>query len=858
MALTQMMQHWVSVKEKYKDCLIFYRLGDFYEMFFDDAVTASEILDLTLTGKDCGLEERAPMCGVPYHAVGGYISKLVAAGYKVAICEQLEDPSQAKGMVDRGVVRVVTAGTLTSDDGLDEKTNNFICSVYKNAEGLAIAWADITTGDFCASEFFGHEALNKCVTELLNLDVKEIICNNEMLLASKDIPEVSRGILPRFSNYPEWAFGYSAAERNLLEQLHVNSLSVFSISERKFAISACGALLEYLKETQMHGLRNISEIKFISNENFLQLDSSAVRNLEIFRNLNNGGKHGSLYWLLDKTVTGMGSRFLHNALIYPLCDKSEILYRQNGVSELVDATVVRVALRDLLKDIKDIERIAGKISNGNVMPKDCKVLAQSLSVIPELKFRLTGFTSDIINDISGQLVDMSQLTDLLKNSIAEELPGNMKEGGYIKEGFNKQLDEYRNIERNTSKILIEMETRERDATGIRTLKIGYNRVFGYYIEVSRSFKDKVPLGYQRRQTLANAERYITDELKELEDKILKSTEEALKLEVQLYEKLKEVLVENIVKIKSIAAAIGLLDFIVALAEVSKANKYVRPEIVDFGEPLVIGEGRHPVVEAMIKDRFIPNDLYMDEDESRTLIITGPNMAGKSTYMRQTAIIVYMAHLGCFVPAKSAKIPLVDRIFTRIGASDNLINNQSTFMVEMIEVATIMRNATRHSLLILDEVGRGTSTYDGLSIAWAVIEYLTRNVRAKTLFATHYHELTELENKVEGVKNYKIAVKEINGSVVFLRKIMRGGANRSFGIEVASLAGVPSEVTDRAKELLKTVERGYRPKKAEEAADEPELSEVEKIISEIDMNNLSPIQAFMLLGDLAEKVKNEKN
>ena len=858
MGLSQMMQHYLSVKDKYKDCLIFYRLGDFYEMFFDDAVKASKILDLTLTGRDCGLEERAPMCGVPHHAVDAYISKLVSCGEKVAICEQLEDPATAKGMVARDVVRVVTAGTVISDTGLDEKTNNFICCAFKSGEAVALVWADITTGELTATEF-AVDGVAKSIAQMLKLGVKEIICNDEMLFAAKDFREVSSGALPHFSSYPAWAFGYSAAERTLCEQFGVKSLGSFPIYDKKNAISACGALVEYLKETQMHALKNIDNVKYMVSESYMQLDVTALKNLEIVKTLGGGDRYGSLLWLLDKTKTAMGARLLNSSILSPFFNKDEINYRLDGVGELYEATVIRLALQDLLKEIKDIERIAGKISNGNIMPKDCNALAASLSVIPNVKFQLSGFSSKILRDISEQLFDMSPLANLLSNAINPEPPANMKDGGYIREGFNEQLDELRNIKSKGKEILTAMECRERDATGIRNLKIGYNRIFGYYIEVTKSFKDKVPLNYQRRQTLANAERYTTDELRELEEKIITSEDRALKLEAEIYEKIKAILSENIDKFKTIAAAVALLDLTVSFAEVSKTNRYVRPEIVDSGKPLIIKDGRHPVVEVISKERFIPNDTLLDEGENRTMIITGPNMAGKSTFMRQTAIISIMAHLGCFVPAKSAQIPLIDRVFTRVGASDNLISDQSTFMVEMIEVATIINNATKNSLLILDEVGRGTSTYDGLSIAWAVIEHLTQKIGAKTMFATHYHELTELEQSLEGVKNYKIAVKEINGGIIFLRKIMRGGANRSFGIEVASLAGVPSSVTDRAKQILKMVESGDKSHVEDTEYERQEKpSEVERILKDVDLNNLSPMQAFMLIGDLVEKVKNEEN
>ncbi len=856
MSLSQMMKHYVSVKEKYKDCLVFYRLGDFYEMFFEDAVKASKILDLTLTGRDCGLPERAPMCGVPYHAVDTYIAKLVAAGEKVAICEQLEDPAAAKGIVSRGVVRVVTAGTVISDSGLDEKTNNYISCAFKSENCTALAWADITTGELFATEYSSDDGVDKCIAQMVKLGVKEIICNDEMLFASKDRREIASGVLPHFSSFPAWAFGYTAAERALMDQFSVKSLAAYKISGHKNAVSAAGALLEYLKETQMHALKNIDDVKYFASEKYMQLDGAALKNLEIFKT-SGGGTYGSLLWALDKTKTGMGARRLNSALLYPLCEEDKINYRLDGVEELFGSTVIRVAVKELLSSIKDIERIAGKISNGNIMPKDCLALSASLAVIPNLKMQLAGFNSPIIRKISEDLIDFSEIVNLLDSAIAPEPPVQLKDGGYIRTGFDAGLDELRDIKKRGGDMLVAMECRERDATGIRNLKIKFNKVFGYYIEVTKSFKDKVPISYQRRQTVANAERYTTDELKELEEKILNSEDRALKLEAELYEKIKETLSKHIDKFKSAASAVGLLDMLTAFAEVSKSNRYVRPEIVSSSSPLEIKEGRHPVIELVSKEKFIPNDTLLDEGENRTMIITGPNMAGKSTYMRQTALIVLMAHIGCFVPAKSARIPVTDRIFTRVGASDNLISDQSTFMVEMIEVAAITRNATKNSLLILDEVGRGTSTYDGLSIAWAVIEYLTEKIGAKTMFATHYHELCDLENTIDGIKNYKIAVREMGGGIVFLRKIMRGGANKSFGIEVASLAGVPSEITERAKQILKKVEKGDKSRVVCEETEQKQ-SETEKILLETDVNNLSPMQAFMLVGDLVEKLKNEKN
>ncbi|MDE7087063.1 MAG: DNA mismatch repair protein MutS, partial [Clostridia bacterium] len=843
----------------YKDCVVFYRLGDFYEMFFDDAVKVSKLLDLTLTGRECGLEQRAPMCGVPFHSADSYIAKLVSLGEKVAICEQMEDPSMAKDLVRRDVVRVVTPGTVTDDESLDDKQNSYICSVFKNGDSVAVAWADITTGELCATEFTGNDSVKKTVNHLVKLGVKEIISNDDMLFAVRGLPEITRGFLPPFSSYLGWAYNFAAANKSLLSQLNANSLSAFSIDGKNNAICASGALIEYLKETQKHALANIDNIKYVSAAANMQLDPAAIRNLEIVKSLGEGKKYGSLQWVLDKTSTSMGARLLNNLILSPLNGIKAINYRLDGVEELFNSTVVRVGLIESLKQVKDIERLAGKISNGRFMPRDCLALAQSMLVVPNLKFRLAGFTSKVLSDISKGLTDLTDLANVIVLAIEDEnTPPTLKNGGYIKTGFNKELDELRALKNNATQILYDMEVRERDITGIRTLKISYNRVFGYYIEVSKSFKDKVPTHYHRRQTLTTGERYITDELKKIEEKILSGEERALKIEAAIYEDLLNKLTANLNALKGIAENVARLDVLTAFAEVAKSNNYVRPVIVESSQPMIISEGRHPVVELITKEKFVANDTLLDEGENRTLIITGPNMAGKSTYMRQNAIIAIMAHIGSFVPAKQAQIPVIDRIFTRVGASDNLILDQSTFMVEMIEVASILQNATKNSLLILDEVGRGTSTYDGLSIAWAVIEHINQKIGAKTLFATHYHELLQLEEKMDGIKNYKIAVKDFNGSIVFLRKIMRGGANRSFGIEVASLAGVPACITDRAKKILKAVESGGITANVDAYNDEPAevkpTGEVERILREIDLNNLSPMQALMVLSDLVEKVK----
>lgn len=853
MALSPMMEHYLSMKEKYKDCVLFYRLGDFYEMFFDDAVRVSKLLDLTLTGRDCGLKERAPMCGIPFHAADAYIAKLVSMGERVAICEQLTEPTAGKGMVERDVIRVVSAGTVIEENQLDEKKNNYIACAYKSGAAYALAWADITTGELCAEELSGRENV---ISALVNLAVAEVICNEEMLFDAKEDVEASRGALPAFSCYLPWAFERASAERSVCEQLGAASLEALGLDGKDGAVRAAGALLEYLRETQKHALKNMNAIRVVDAGRNMTLDANAVRNLEILKNNAEGKRYGSLLWLLDHTKTGMGARKLVAMLSAPLADKAEIERRLDAVDELFKGTVVRMGIADMLGGVRDIERLTGRVSNGNLQPRDCLALSSSLAAVPNLKFQLIGFSSSLLCEIADDLVDTKEICDLLDGAISPDAT-TLKEGNYIRRGYSEQLDELRAVKDNGKSLVLELETRERERTGIRNLKVGFNRVFGYYIEVTNSFKDKVPYSYVPRQTLANCVRYTTEELKDLEGKILGSTDAASRLEEHLFGELMEVLSRNIPVFQRIAGAIALLDCLVSFASVAKENKYCRPEIAE-GGALEIEEGRHPVVEAISKDRFVPNDCRLDNGDDRTMIITGPNMAGKSTYLRQVALITFMAHVGCFVPAKRARVPLCDRIFTRIGASDNLILDRSTFMVEMTEVANILRNATERSLLILDEVGRGTSTFDGLSIAWSVIEYLTNNVRAKTLFATHYHELTELEGKLEGVKNYKINVREIGGSIVFLRKIVRGGASRSFGVEVASLAGVPEEVTSRAKVILKELERGEkRREKLPEPTEEPQATEEFSLREElrgIDVNTLTPMQALALLAELKEKVQ----
>lgn len=875
--VSSMMRHYLEIKEKYPDCIIFYRLGDFYEMFFDDAVKASKLLDLTLTGRACGLSERAPMCGVPFHAVDIYLSKLVSLGEKVAICEQLTEPN-GRELVQRDVVRIVTAGTITNEELIDEKNNNFLASVYvaeSASFSAAISRADITTGEFFTKNFNANGA-EELFNELVKISPSEIIANEKARILLMESPIIKQGVLPKPNAFAETEFNKKTATEVLKKQLQVSDLSSFGISENDPCVCSSGALVSYLKQTQKNVLTNINSITLENNGDILMMDANAVRNLEIVRTLRDDKKYGTLLWLLDKTKTNMGARKLQSWLLSPLFDKEKIEYRQNAVEVFFDSTVARQGVAEILSGVKDIGRLTGKISNGNLAPRDCIALLNSLEVLPAVKFRLSGLRSAYVESIEERLGDFADVCDLIKAAIYDaaaegtNFNENKKNSAvrYIKDGFNAELDELRKLGGSSKESILAIETRERERTGIKNLKVGYNRVFGYFIEVTNSFKDKVPYDFIRKQTLANAERYVTEELKLLEEKILTAEEKASQLDSKLYADIKTKLLTRVQALQQTAEAVSELDVVVSLATVARENGYVKPTILSKDGRLNIVEGRHPVVEAVSKQRFIANDCVLDGDENRTMIITGPNMAGKSTYMRQIALITLMAHVGSYVPAKSAEIPLTDKIFTRIGASDSLISDQSTFMVEMSETANILRHATKNSLIILDEIGRGTSTFDGLSIAWAVVEFVTTKLKAKTLFATHYHELTELEGVMEGVKNYKITVKEMQGSIIFLRKIMRGGANKSFGIEVAKLAGVNTEVTERAKQILQKLEASdlngrsdcvKEGKSCAENASVRRYSEVERIIKDLDVNNLSPMQALTVLADLSEKVnKNEQN
>lgn len=860
------MEQYLNIKAKYKDCILLYRLGDFYEMFYEDAVTASKELDLILTSKNSGKSGKAPMCGMPYHAVQGYIAKLIANGHKVAICEQLTAPTKGVKVVQRDVVRVITPGTLIDDEMLEGQKNNYLMSVFKNNNKIGVSYVDISTGDF--EVMLTGENPEQEISDLIaRINPSEVIGNQEAQEFYNSLQIMKLGGVKRLSSYYEWSFSSVRADDNLKKQFGDNYENIFDLKGKSPVVCSAGALLEYLNETQKRALANINKIKFVRNVNFMTVDLNTRRNLEIVESNRDRKKYGSLLWVLDKTKTSMGARYLRRMVDQPLQNAKEINERLDGIEELVKRLILRDRLTSILSNVFDIERLTGKIAYGNVTPKDLVNLKNSLFKLPEIKNELSNVTSKYLIECRDEIVDINDVAKLIDNAISEDASAMMKEGGFIKVGFNQELDEYRSAKIQGKKWLADLEKREIEETDIKTLKIGYNKVFGYYIEVSKGQIDKVPLRYQRKQTTVNSERYITEDLKSIEEKVLGSEEKALVLENELFSELKKVLTRYIQSFQSISLAIAKLDAILSLANVSVKNNYCKPQISSSMKELKIIDGRHPVVEQFIDSgRFIANDTMLDSDENRTMIITGPNMAGKSTYMRQVAIIVLLAHIGCFVPAKEAYIPLTDRIFTRVGASDDLAFGQSTFMVEMSEVANILANATNKSLVVLDEIGRGTSTFDGLSIAWAVVEYISNNSKSKTLFATHYHELTELEGVLEGVKNYKIAVQELDEKVVFLRKIVRGGANKSFGIEVARLAGVPKDVLDRAKEISEKLEAlnqkldlSIFKEREEKAKENTKLAlSILSIIKDIDINRISPMQSFEILNDLANKVKENIN
>ena len=800
MPLTPMMQKYMETKEEYKDCILFYRLGDFYEMFFDDARTCSRELELTLTGKSCGLEERAPMCGVPFHAADVYIDKLVGKGYKVAICEQVEDPKLAKGLVKREVIRIATPGTNINMQSLDETRNNYLMCIVYTTNAYGIAYVDVSTGDFYTTEF---DTESKLLDEIGKIMPSEIVCNESFLLSGIDVEDLRGRLGIALGSIEDWHFDQERCKQALLDHFHVSALSGLGLDDYTIAVTASGCVMQYLSETQKTPMDHITTIKPYTPGSYMLLDRSTRRNLELCETMREKAKRGSLFWVLDKTKTAMGARTLRHCIEQPLVDKERIDERLGAVAALNDNAISREELREYLAPIYDLERLIGKISYHSANPRDLIALKQSLSMLPAIRYTLTSFEADtILHSLGEKMDELEDLCSRIDRAISEEAPLSVREGGIIRDGYHEEVDRLRQAKTEGKNWLAQLLEEEKERTQIKNLKIKYNKVFGYYLEVTNSFKDMVPDDWTRKQTLANAERYTTPKLKELEDTILGAEDKLFTLEYNLFCEVRDTIYDQLVRVQKTAKIIGKVDMLASLAVVAERCNFVRPEIATDGK-IQIKEGRHPVVEQMIAhDMFVANDTYLDQENHRISIITGPNMAGKSTYMRQTALIVLMAQIGSFVPAREAHIGLVDRIFTRVGASDDLASGQSTFMVEMTEVANILRNATRNSLIILDEIGRGTSTFDGLSIAWAVVEHIanTKLLGAKTLFATHYHELTELEGKLDSVDNYCIAVKEAGEDIIFLRKIIKGGADKSYGIQVAKLAGVPDPVLKRARQI----------------------------------------------------------
>ena len=875
-SLSPMMQRYYDTKAQYDDAILMYRLGDFYEMFFGDAEVASRELELTLTGRDCGGGKRAPMCGVPYHAVDGYIAKLVSKGYKVAICEQLSTvPAPGKEIVDREVVRVVTAGTVIDESMVKEEKSNYLVALYIDDHNIGYAWADITTGEFNLYEQVADDVVTAIEDFLTAVMPSEIIANPAGCAYNDRLPSVVSGKFPKIQAYYEWAFKYKNAQESLTKALNVMTLDAFEVTDKKDAVAAAGALNEYLHETQKRALPQFSKLSYYNDKNYMMLDAAARRNLELTETSRDRKKQGSLLWIIDKTNTPMGGRKLYKWLEYPSLEEKVINDRLDAVSYLIAHPEERDAVRKALGQMYDIERIAGRCAYGNINPSGMLQLARTLVLCPEIKKTLGGAEGTLLKRIASTLPSRYPLADeLLKALNPDRCGAEYKHGGFIKDGYNKELDRCRSAKSDGTAWLASLEQTEKEATGIKTLHVGYNKVFGYYIEVSKANLSLVPFRYQRKQTLVNGERFITEELKKMEEEILSAESRGLEIEIETFETFKNMLYDEVPTLLKIGDAVAALDALLSFADVASENNYVRPKIGKAVKCILIENGRHPVVERIVGERnYIANDVLLDDD-CKTMIITGPNMSGKSTYMRQVALITLLAHIGSFVPATKAEIALTDRIFTRIGASDDLAYSQSTFMVEMIEVATILNNATKNSLLILDEIGRGTSTYDGLGIAWSVMETLVKKVKAKTLFATHYHELTDLESRLPGVKNYRILANEIGGKVVFLHKIARGEASKSFGAEVAALAGVPEEVVSRAKAITKILEETSKYRDTNQIMmqgkaitkedvvqgnmfDSPVNETYVKLAEElkaIDINSISPMQAFSILADLVSRVK----
>mgnify|MGYP005786690785 FL=1 len=865
-----MMQRYLETKEQYKDCILFYRLGDFYEMFFDDAILVAKELEITLTGKDCGQEERAPMAGVPHHSAEMYISKLVNKGYKVAICEQLEDPKTAKGIVKRGVIRVVTPGTIVESNMLEERKNNYIMSIFKSGIYFGISVCDISTGEFYSAQIKDNNNFPMLLDEIARYTPSELVINSMM---QESLDELSK-IKERFeniyiTNFEDKFFTKELNNLNLrFSILDTSGRKIEDLQEYELAIASINALMEYIEQTQKTSLDHINKITIYKLSRYMLLDINARRNLEITEKMRDKSKKGTLLWVLDKTSTSMGGRLLRRWLNDPLLDTKEINKRLDAVKELKDNIMLRGDIIESLKKVYDIERLAGKMAYGNANARDMITLKNSLFKLPEVKNTLENCKTDLLVELKDNLDELQDIYELIEESIVDDPPMSVKDGGIIKLGYDEEIDKLKTAQTEGKNWLIQLENDEKEKTGIKNLKVGFNKVFGYFIEVTKSNLAQVPDRYIRKQTLTNAERYITEELKNLENQILGAEEKVVNLEYNAFTKIREEISRNIKRLQKTSEVVSCLDVLTSFAEVAEDMNYCMPE-VNLEGVIDIKNGRHPVIEKMLgAGSFVENDTYLDEDENRLAIITGPNMAGKSTYMRQVALITLMAQVGSFVPATSAKIGVVDKIFTRVGASDDLSMGQSTFMVEMMEVATILKEATKNSLVILDEIGRGTSTYDGLSIAWAVAEYIASKEKcgAKTLFATHYHELTELENKLEGIKNYSIAVKEKGEDIIFLRKIVRGGTDESYGIHVARLAGVPKAVTQKANEILKSLERkniltGKKQEKQDKKQVEGQfdlynykLAQIAQEVDKINLNELTPIDALNTLVRIKEKMK----
>ncbi len=878
--LTPMMQHYVQTKDANPDCILFYRLGDFYEMFFEDAEVVSKELELTLTGKSCGLDERAPMCGVPYHAAETYLTRLVQRGYKVAVCEQVEDPKEAKGMVKRAVTRIVTPGTNMDAMSLDETKNNYIMGIFFDGDKYGLAIADVTTADFFVTEVDSNRS---CMDEINKYVPSEIVCNENFTISGIDLDDLRERMQISIAKLDAHYFDDRLSVAVLLEHFHTSRLSALGLEEFPMGSISAGALMKYLSEIQKSALEQFNHIQPYLNGNFMLLDSSTRRNLELVETLREKQKRGSLLWVLDKTKTAMGARMLRSDVEQPLTNATLIGNRLDAVDELLHHMIQREELREYLNPIYDLERLNTRIVYQTANPRDLLAFKNSVAMLPAIKTVLADFTSKNLVELAENIDSLSDICADIDAAICEEPPISARDGGILKDGYHEEVDRLRKAKTDGKKWLAELEAKERERTGIKNLKVKYNKVFGYYLEVTNSYKDLVPEDYQRKQTLANAERFFTPELKELEDTILGAEDKLIALEYELFRQLRNRIASQVYRIQQTAKAIARLDVYASLAYVAEKNHYCRPKINTRGVIDIKG-GRHPVVEQMMDQQlFIDNDTYLDNKKQRVSIITGPNMAGKSTYMRQSALIVLMAQIGCFVPAKSANIGIVDRIFTRVGASDDLASGQSTFMVEMNEVANILRNATKDSLLILDEIGRGTSTFDGLSIAWAVVEHISnvKLIGAKTLFATHYHELTELEGKLEGVHNYCIAVKENGDDIVFLRKIVPGGADKSYGIAVAKLAGLPDEVIDRANRIVTqlcendivdlakniAVEGQAAPSRKQtkplDDVDKAQMSFFDTIsddaiideLRHLDISHMTPLEAMNALNELQVKVRN---